>query len=222
MIVDIVCKLLQADVNSDEGSLIALTWDDVTSYYSEPHRVFHTVEHLKDGIEALVKWSQQLNSIPSIEQILAWFYHDVIYDVLSKSNEDLSAELAINKINQLASKNTSIDTEIVKTIILDTKSHEATIDESCIILDIDMISLSESDFDRFLTLRYRAEEEYLKEYPKEHVLKGCIQFAKSMVEKEYIFNLPINRIKEDPLAKENLRRYIVYLESLTLEEFHKS
>lgn len=206
-------------------NFISLIWNDIQPYYNETTRKFHTIDHIHHGILSLNKWIEisKENHLKPF-QLVAWLYHDVIYDVNRNDNEEKSVELAELKIKSFSeSSNYPIDEQFiknVKTIILDTKSHTSSIDDSSVILDIDMMSLSERDFNQFLKLRYLAEEEYLMAYSKEYVLNGCIKFAESMLQKDRIFNLPIFIETEEEIARNNLTQYIEFLKKKDPNNFH--
>jgi predicted metal-dependent HD superfamily phosphohydrolase len=68
-------------------------------------------------------------------QTLAIWYHDAIYVPGNDDNEAKSAELAEKHLKGEVDDKTL---EVVKKIILDTKDHKATIEESRAVLDLDM------------------------------------------------------------------------------------
>ena len=59
--------------------------------YSEPHRAYHTWEH----VEALLGHFGQLDWFDPKGVEIAVYYHDAIYDPLSSSNEADSADLMV-------------------------------------------------------------------------------------------------------------------------------
>lgn len=208
----------------DIKNFLLLIWNDIQPYYNEEKRRFHTMEHIYHGLRSLKKWMEMSNDNVKLYQLVAWLYHDVIYDVNRKDNEEKSAELAEEKIKKFSEmSNLQLDDNFinnVKTIILDTKTHKSSFNDSSLILDIDMMSLSERDFNDFLKLRYLAEEEYLLSYSKEYVLNGCIKFAESMLQKDRIFNLPIFIETEEEISRKNLTRYIDFLKKKDPNNFH--
>ncbi|HEY9743623.1 MAG TPA: hypothetical protein V6C90_24315, partial [Coleofasciculaceae cyanobacterium] len=108
--------------------------------------------HILETIEQMRRHSstQAVVAInfPAI-QLAAWF-HDVIYDPRAKDNEEKSAEYAVASLSQFEIPRTTV--ERVKTLILNTKTHQAQPDDidSKILLDSDLAILGSSE------LEYRA------------------------------------------------------------------
>jgi predicted metal-dependent HD superfamily phosphohydrolase len=65
---------------------------DILERYSEPHRAYHTRQHLEECFNAFED-AHNLAHPPGAVG-LALFYHDAIYDTHARDNEEKSAELA--------------------------------------------------------------------------------------------------------------------------------
>src|SRR5271166_1106216 len=61
--------------------------------YAEPHRRYHTWSHIGACFDAIEK----ISSDRSQEVALALFYHDAVYEPLSKDNEEQSAALLMSE-----------------------------------------------------------------------------------------------------------------------------
>lgn len=82
-------KLAAAVGFEDDG-----LFDDIIARYSEPHRQYHTVEHLAAvlrHIDKLIKVEGVTN--PKALQLAGWF-HDAVHELASPTNEADSAALA--------------------------------------------------------------------------------------------------------------------------------
>ncbi len=113
---------------------------DLSRRYCEPHRRYHTIEHIADML-----WKgRDLRLSP--EQVLAVWYHDAIYKVPSTTNEADSAALAAQQLGAAGWPTDSVD--LVRQIVLDTVQHEPSCDASAAVLDLDLSSLA-SDWPRF-------------------------------------------------------------------------
>jgi predicted metal-dependent HD superfamily phosphohydrolase len=64
---------------------------EVRERYSEPHRHFHTIEHLNDVLGQVFELYK--NSVDLPEMVMSAVFHDIIYDPQRKDNEEKSAEL---------------------------------------------------------------------------------------------------------------------------------
>lgn len=91
-------------------------WSELVERWSEPHRAYHTLEHLLLMLELLAERDADA------ETMLAAWYHDAVYDPRSTSNEADSATLATEALQALP---LAIDHERVADLILATASHEA-------------------------------------------------------------------------------------------------
>ena len=153
----------------------------VKDYYFEPHRKFHSWNHIESGFPLFEK-----STNVSLEQKIAWLYHDILYKPGATDNEELSALKAIKDITDNNDKN-MIDTNIVSIIINDTKKHTPTIEQSKLVLDIDMSCLALEDYHEFFHLRVLAAKEFLF-YGKDNIILGTKKFIKETLEQEKIFH----------------------------------
>lgn len=109
---------------SDIGANTVL-YPDLKARWSEPHRVFHNLDHLYDLYNQIERIHTVLDiRIDELQQlVLIAFFHDIIYNPLSSTNEEDSANLF------LATTGTSIDgnqihyNEEIYQAILSTKTH---------------------------------------------------------------------------------------------------
>jgi predicted metal-dependent HD superfamily phosphohydrolase len=86
-------------------SLIADTFDideelsrewlqQVIHRYSEPHRFYHTLDHIDEMCHTLNLFRRYMEDDKFSELLIAAIFHDFIYEAGSKSNETLSAAAA--------------------------------------------------------------------------------------------------------------------------------
>jgi predicted metal-dependent HD superfamily phosphohydrolase len=64
-------------------------FDRLVAAYSEPHRHYHTLEHLAEMFRVVGRLGL---TDPRVVQLAVWF-HDAVYDPRAKDNEEQSAEL---------------------------------------------------------------------------------------------------------------------------------
>ena len=126
---------------------------DVINAYAEPHRFYHTLEH----IEQMLKYLHDENLLIHDELFLATVFHDIIYNPQSNTNEEDSANYFME-----AAKTSSLthdQKEHIKQLIVDTKTHEPTVTFSEEFIKADLFILS-SSFDKLIAY----EKQIFKEY----------------------------------------------------------
>lgn len=126
---------------------------DVINRYDEPHRFYHTFEH----IEFILKHLHDLDLLKIDELFLATIFHDIIYNPQSQTNEEDSAEFFMN-----AAKTSSLTNEQkihIKQLILDTKNHQATVPLSDEFIKADL-SIFNAPFEKLI----KYEKQIFKEY----------------------------------------------------------
>lgn len=117
-------------------------------HWREPHRRYHTVEHLQECLDAFDEVASL--AVRPAEVELALWYHDAIYEIGVDSNELKSAYLAERAMTSAGCDREAIGR--VRSLILATRHHgrpEST--DEALLLDIDLAILGASDkrFDRY-------------------------------------------------------------------------
>ncbi|MEM9906983.1 MAG: hypothetical protein AAF921_18360 [Cyanobacteria bacterium P01_D01_bin.44] len=69
------------------------TFEQLMSAYDEPHRFYHTAEHIAACLQAFDR-VRDLAKFPAEVELALWF-HDAVYDVRSSTNELDSAQWAV-------------------------------------------------------------------------------------------------------------------------------
>lgn len=171
-------QLTKAVDISSEQQIVA--FEDICTHYSEPHRVYHTLTHLKHFIESL----EQVGEL-SAEVYFALYYHDVIYKPGNKANEQQSAALATKVLTQWQLDPTFISR--VSELILMTESHkcDSADSEACLFLDADMAILG-SPLDTYLKYADKVRREF-RRYPNFIYNKGRTDFLRQTLKSERIF-----------------------------------
>lgn len=100
-----------------DAAAAARWWSELSVRYSEPHRHYHTLDHIAEFLSLLEQF--ELEQREHVEAAV-WF-HDVIYDTHRNDNEARSAELAGSALRELKFQ----EIDIVQAMINATASHEA-------------------------------------------------------------------------------------------------
>ncbi len=180
-------------------------YEEVAAKYSEAHRRYHNLTHISECLAELQTIKLSNEDRVAIE-LSVWF-HDVVYDPKSKTNEEDSAKYFSESGTALG-----IDDKLknrVTAYILATKRHEAGAAHDLALsyfLDIDLAILG-SNAQRF--------EEYDAAIRTEFSwVPGIIygpkrkKILRSFLERENLFLTPEFRDRYEPRARENLRKLI--------------
>jgi predicted metal-dependent HD superfamily phosphohydrolase len=134
-------------------------FDRLVERYTEPHRHYHTLEHIGEMLRVAGRLAKEVKDPASLQ--LAIWYHDAIYDPTRSDNEAQSAALAHEELKIFA-----IPTELIEERILatDHKSDPRECLENAIILDADLAILGASvaRYDRY-AVDIRKEYGYVPE-----------------------------------------------------------
>lgn len=174
--------------------------------YKENHRVFHNEFHLNTGFYMLQRLLVNGEDVSDL-QFAAWMFHDSIYSIESTENELNSANYfeTLNQVENLGFSDDEV--KIIKTIIMDTKSHIPSIDESKIILDVDMFILA-SKYEDFVEYRKKIKEEYSTHFSDEDIENGTKVFIETLLnQKTPIFHSD-NFSDFENTARKNLQQYL--------------
>jgi predicted metal-dependent HD superfamily phosphohydrolase len=82
------------------GPGIETVLDELVRAYSEPHRHYHTTEHIASLLRLMDEHGQGV--IDRDAMVLAMLFHDVVYDPARHDNEQASADLADERLTALA------------------------------------------------------------------------------------------------------------------------
>jgi len=124
---------------------------ELIARYCEPHRRYHTVQHLE---ECFLKLNDVRSLAPRPEEIeSALWFHDAIYDTRRHDNEERSAQWARTCLGGAAG-------ERVHDLVLTTK-HESTPDDADarLLIDVDLSILAAPE-ERFDEYEVQIREEY--------------------------------------------------------------
>jgi len=169
--------------------------------YEEPHRKYHNINH----IENMLSLAEKLGWPLTKAQYWAIFYHDAIYNVPAKnvSSEKLSAELYMKhwgNIHEFA--------KVTEQIILDTEKHIPTIEESKVVIDLDLSGLALSYWTNRDTIRLE-----FSCYNDEEFKIGRKKFLTGMLAKDKLFWYDIGGKTEEwtALARNNMSQELAQL-----------
>ena len=189
---------------TEDKNLIASLWNDVYTNYTEKHRAYHNLQHLTEIFSYFDLYKHELNQ-PNIVAI-SIFYHDVIYKVWNKENEEKSADFAFRKLNTVLN-NTQLNE--IQQQILATKNHSTQNNDTKWLVDFDLAILGQppETYKKYTT---QIRNEY-KTVPNFIYKKGRKKVLLHFKKKSYIFATDKFRNLYEKIAKENLNNELKLL-----------
>ncbi|MEJ2693349.1 MAG: N-methyl-D-aspartate receptor NMDAR2C subunit [Candidatus Thiodiazotropha sp.] len=176
--------------------------------YSEPHRHYHTIEHIKSCLESFDLIKGDLKN-PEIVELALWL-HDVIYDPKKNNNEEMSARFAKDLLNRVGSDSTNSysTNELIKA----TKhpSTPTSHDQKYIIdIDLSILGAAPEIYDKYSS-QIRREYSHI---PSFLYKKGRRKVLESFLSQNTIFHTEHFFSTFENLARNNLEREIVGFKS---------
>jgi predicted metal-dependent HD superfamily phosphohydrolase len=181
-------------------------WEDLKARYSEPHRAYHTLQHL----EECFAWFEQARSLAHApgEVALALFYHDAIYDTHASDSEAKSAALAGHVVDEYARGAARADR--ITELILATK-HDAMpkAPDAQLLVDIDLAILGavEPRFDEY-ERQVRFEYQWVAE---DAFRAGRKRILEQFLARPALYDTAFFRERLEAPARANLARSIAAL-----------
>ncbi len=182
-------------------------YNQLVAAYSEQHRLYHTLQHLRECL-AHLEAAASLAPHPAEVELALWF-HDAVYDPQRGDNEERSAEWAWRSI--LAAGLPEDLAQRVQALVLATKGHSASEDaDTRLLLDIDLAILGAAPA-RFDEYEHQVRAEY------GHVPEPEYRFARAEVVAAFLARprVYLTAAFHDALehrARENLGRSLAALQ----------
>jgi predicted metal-dependent HD superfamily phosphohydrolase len=171
--------------------------------YSEPHRSYHTIQHLDECFARLDEARGLAEQIHEVE--LALWFHDAVYETRTQDNEEQSASLAL-----VAAERSGLPSAIgerVHRLILATKHDaEPTSPDAALLVDVDLAILGASA-ERFDEYERQVREEYswvpglLFRRKRREILNGILA-------RPHVYSTALFRSRYEATARANLARSI--------------
>lgn len=144
--------------------------------YSEPHRAYHTLQHLAECLQWRQRFPAPVSMAAEIE--LALWFHDAIYDPVRHDNEERSA----NWLDQVA-HDAGLGEEVrlrLRDLVMVTRHDAAPLSlDQAVLVDTDLAILGApperfDEYDRQVRQEYRHVPEFLYRRKRRQVLQGFL------------------------------------------------
>ena len=181
-------------------------YDDLVARYSEPHRAYHTLEHIGHCLDEFEQVRHLATNPDAVE--LALWYHDAIYDTKTKDSEERSAALAVEE-----ARNASLPDSFgqsVANLIMATKHTTAPTDPDVqLLVDIDLSILGQTG-DKFDEYERQVRKEY-EWVAEDAFVAGRSSILKSFLDRSTIYSTQFFRNKYETQARRNIARSLARL-----------
>ena len=193
-------RTLGAAVPDDE------LFERLVECYSEPHRRYHTMQHLNeclmhlDNVRSVAEWPEEIE--------LALWFHDAIYDTRRKDNEERSAEWA--RDSALAAGLAEERASRVYELVMATLHSAVPVGrDAAVLVDIDL-SILGSDAARFDEYEVQVREEY--SWVSEPLYRaGRRKILQDFANRESIYSKEYFQTRCEAQARRNIARSLARL-----------
>ncbi|WP_431969305.1 HD domain-containing protein [Nocardia sp. bgisy134] len=180
---------------------------DLVRRYGEPHRRYHTVEHLAAMLRVIDELADQADDATAVRY--AAFFHDAVYAVDRADNEERSAELAEAVLEKLGAP-TELVREVARLVRLTTTHDPAHDDRNGGVLcdaDLAVLAADEPGYAAY-TAAVRAEYAHV---PDDLYRAGRTAVLEALARQPRLFHTEIARHRYESTARANLRRELAAL-----------
>jgi predicted metal-dependent HD superfamily phosphohydrolase len=203
---------LDGESLDDDGSELADRWValagpdtrrigvDLVARYGEPHRRYHTREHLVAVLDLVDELAGHADDADAV-RLAAWF-HDAVYDPERGDNEERSAWLAERMLT---------DTDVGRLVIAEvarlvrlTATHAPKPEDrnGHVLCDADLAILA-AEPGRYAAYAAAVREEYAF-VPDEYFERGRADVLRGLLELPELFHTPMARERLEPKARHNI------------------
>lgn len=174
-------------------------WNELEHRYREPHRAYHNFDHIGHCL-AEFEAVRSLAESPDAVELAIWF-HDAIYDTHARDNEEQSARLAAQFLDEAGVGPTLVS--LVVSLILATKHVASPASaEAGLIADIDLAILGQPR-ERYARFEDEIRREYAWVAPADFAA-GRSAILRRFLARHSIFSTPSFRNRYEAQARSNL------------------
>ena len=190
------------------GTHTRLLGEELTGRYAEPHRRYHTLDHLDTVLDLVDELAPLHADDPDAVRLAAWF-HDAVYDPEGGDSEERSARLAQR---MLADTELPLETvEEVARLVRLTRSHDPAEDDrnGQVLCDADLAILGADPAD-YAAYAAAVREEYFF-VPDEFFRSGRAELLDRLLTLPTLFHTPEARARFEARARHNVETELTLL-----------
>jgi predicted metal-dependent HD superfamily phosphohydrolase len=182
----------------DEG-----LYHELIARYTEPHRRYHTTQHLDECFARLDEARDLADRIYEIE--LALWFHDAVYGTRNQDNEEQSAEWAQAAVEQ-AGLAGAVEARVHALILATKHDAEPTTADAALLIDVDLAILG-APAERFDEYERQVREEY-SWVPGFMFRRKRREILTAFLARPHVYNTERFRERYEAVARTNLARSI--------------
>lgn len=141
---------------TEESDVLAL-WKELEGAYQQAFRKYHNLNHLTELFGYYDKFKEHIENTE--EMMLAIYYHDYVYSIWKKDNEEKSALKAAKVLHNVGYEADGI--KRIEKLILCTKHHKGSSNDENFLIDFDLAILGQSEV-VYQDYALRIRKEYAK------------------------------------------------------------
>jgi predicted metal-dependent HD superfamily phosphohydrolase len=187
-------------------------YKDIQKSYSEPHRFYHTLNHIDYCLKQLDSFFGNTGDSNIVE--FALWYHDFVYNPLSNNNEEESANAATLVCHE-SEMSVSFTNKVHELILITKHSKEPSDFLQKVIIDIDL-SILGSNLKSYDSFETNIRKEYSPVNDRDFLM-GRTNILKGFLNRPRIFYTDFFFGKYHEAARNNLMRTIKNFERSMLK-----
>lgn len=179
----------------------------IIARYAEPHRHYHTLDHLRAMLIAIDDLADYATDIDAVRY--AAFFHDAIYAVDRADNEERSADLARDVLETLGAGKELV-AEVVRLVLL-TRGHDSEAGDAngAVLCDADLVVLG-GDPASYAAYATAVRTEYAH-VPDDLFRAGRAGVLRALVNQTVLYRTPAARERYEERARANLAAELAQL-----------
>ncbi|MEC3954331.1 metal-dependent phosphohydrolase [Nocardia sp. CDC153] len=183
--------------------------EDLVRRYSEPHRRYHTVEHLAAMLAVIDDLAADAADLDAVRY--AAFFHDAVYAMDGGDNEEASARLAETTLPALGVDPDTV-AEVARLVRLTGGHHPDPTDRNgAVLCDADLAILA-ADPETYAAYTAAVRAEYAH-VPDELFRTGRAAVLTALADQPALFRTPTARTRYESAARANLAAELATLTS---------
>lgn len=179
------------------------TYHALIALYGQPHRRYHTLQHLQECLN-LLEHTQHLSQNPAAIEVALWF-HDAIYNVKRSDNEEQSAQWAKATLRE-AGVADDVAEHIHSLVMVTRHTGTPCTGDEQLLVDIDL-SILASPPARFSEYEQQIQDEYAY-VPRWLFKRKRRAILQSLLDRPRLYGTPYFHDAMELTARENLCRAI--------------